>query len=116
MAIEINQRIDPEIIKQNVNVRDDDGEYYPTSRYGVIDRNTGDIIIPAEYHYIHIFDVCGTIYGFTARKDAYYYAFNAKGVMLVADVLGIEEIGRHGVLVFEDAMRTKSELVHWFDF
>ncbi|MBO4293554.1 MAG: hypothetical protein J5881_04130 [Clostridia bacterium] len=111
MAIEITttRQIDPEIIKRNVNVIDENGEYFPTDRYGVIDKNTRKVVIPVEYNYIQICDG----YGFIARKDAYYYAFNSKGVMFVADVLGIESIGRHGVLVFEDAMRTKSVLVHW---
>ena len=111
MAIEITRRIQPEIFQRNVKIVEENGESYFSTRFGVRDINTNKTIIDAEYNYIQICDE----YGFIARKDAYYYAFNSKGVMFVADVLGIEAIGRHGVLVFEDAIRSKSVLVHWLN-
>ena len=101
------EKMKPEIFQRKVIVTDYDGESYPAIRYGL---KAGDqIIIPAEYNAIQ--DCEG--YGFIARKEAYYYAFNADGVMFVEQALGMEPYGRRGILVYEDAAREKPHIVPW---
>ena len=110
-AIELDRKkINPEIFQRTVKIVDGNGESYFAPRFGVRDAdNISNIIIPAEFNLVVVCDE----YGFIARKEAYYYAFNSKGVMFVTEALGIESIGRRGVLVFEDARREKSHVVPW---